>query len=500
MRIRHARNLSHKGTPDRRRRGVCGKLSQGATLGCMGPKLRANARFVWWLLTVALCVGSVGCSSQKSSEDVSEGRRDEESKDQPAKAKDDGNQGNTWNPKKTYAVIAGVLEWQDPKLTQFAKHHRKDQELYDVLRERGVPKKNMTLLLDGEATRAAVERAVEKTISRAPSASTFVFYYAGHGVKDDEGEIHFASYDLRGDALQATGLGVSRLKKQLKKFEGARVLLLADCCYSGGLRDVAKALDEDGIEAISLTSAEASNLSTENWTFSQTLIDGLRGARLADRDGDGWVTMGEMADEVGDAMKFREKQRSGFFGADDARDLRIAKVSGKSPRGKSDRVGSYVQARHDRGWLTARVLSESDDGAKVRFYFYSDAEDVRVKSKDMRAITFRRFDQGAELRVFWGGKLWDAKVLRREGDFHRITYPGWPSYWDEWVMSDRIASEEGSRLAKTIEKGALVDVEWRGTWYLAVVLQRQGDRALIHYDGYDDSWDEWVGPDRLRKR
>ena len=40
--------------------------------------------------------------------------------------------------------------------------------------------------------------------------------------------------------------------------------------------------------------------------------------------------------------------------------------------------------------------------------------------------------------MLWGKRLWDAKVLRRDGDFHFITYPGWPSVWDEWVLSDRI--------------------------------------------------------------
>ena len=29
--------------------------------------------------------------------------------------------------------------------------------------------------------------------------------------------------------------------------------------------------------------------------------------------------------------------------------------------------------------------------------------------------------------------------LRTDGDFHFITYPGWPAYWDEWVLSNRIA-------------------------------------------------------------
>jgi hypothetical protein len=41
--------------------------------------------------------------------------------------------------------------------------------------------------------------------------------------------------------------------------------------------------------------------------------------------------------------------------------------------------------------------------------------------------------------VWWGGKTWSAKVVRTDGDFHFITYPGWPSIWDEWILSDRIA-------------------------------------------------------------
>ena len=42
------------------------------------------------------------------------------------------------------------------------------------------------------------------------------------------------------------------------------------------------------------------------------------------------------------------------------------------------------------------------------------------------------------------------------------------------------------------------EVKWQNTWYPATVLKREGERAFIHYDGYEARWDEWVGPDRLR--
>lgn len=46
-----------------------------------------------------------------------------------------------------------------------------------------------------------------------------------------------------------------------------------------------------------------------------------------------------------------------------------------------------------------------------------------------------------------------------------------------------------------------VDVEWRGRWWPATVLDRRGvGRYLVHYEGYGDEWDEVVGPERIRLR
>jgi hypothetical protein len=42
------------------------------------------------------------------------------------------------------------------------------------------------------------------------------------------------------------------------------------------------------------------------------------------------------------------------------------------------------------------------------------------------------------------------------------------------------------------------EVEWHGTWWAAEVVNTNGGRYYIHYTGWDNSWDEWVGPDRIR--
>jgi hypothetical protein len=51
--------------------------------------------------------------------------------------------------------------------------------------------------------------------------------------------------------------------------------------------------------------------------------------------------------------------------------------------------------------------------------------------------------------------------------------------------------------------GALVEVEWGGRFWPAVVLEEiAGPPRVwrIHYEGYGDEWDEVVGPERLRLR
>lgn len=43
-------------------------------------------------------------------------------------------------------------------------------------------------------------------------------------------------------------------------------------------------------------------------------------------------------------------------------------------------------------------------------------------------------------------------------------------------------------------------VKWKGNWWAAKVIEVGSSNWKIHYDGYDDSWDEWVGPDRIKKK
>lgn len=103
-------------------------------------------------------------------------------------------------------------------------------------------------------------------------------------------------------------------------------------------------------------------------------------------------------------------------------------------------------------------------------------------------------------KVLWKGTWYPATVKKVNEDQSRcyIHYTGYGNNWDEWVGGDRFRKEGGA--AAAFKPGDAVEVKWKGNWYAASVLKVGDNKYKIHYDQYDNSWDEWVGPDRIRAR
>lgn len=351
-------------------------------------------------------------------------------------------------PATTRAVIVGVLEWP-AGLTSYPKRHRKDQELHDVLVARGVPDANIALLLDGNATLANVSEAVAREAGAAEPGSTLLVYYAGHGMPNGS-DICFANYELEPERLSETGWGLETLGETLAhEFKGRRVLLFADCCYSGGLERVVERLSKAGVSAASATSASSANTSTQNWTFTQSLIDGLMGEPLVDTDGNGGITLAELDGEVAAAMRHLEGQRHGFACSGVPGDFLLATARGPRPVLEHARfpLGSYVIASERGSKRTGRLIGERADLCRVQLYDYSDKRTVLCKGSELELST-REFDP-------------------------------LPPVLDAGLEPD-------------------CEVEWRGSWWPAQVLERKDGRFRIHYLGYEATWDEWVGVERIR--
>lgn len=352
-------------------------------------------------------------------------------------------------PAKTHAVIVGVLEWKHG-LHGYSKKHRKDQELRDVLVRRGTPAAHITLLVDKDATLPNIRKAVTRSARRAGPGSTLIVYYAGHGMPAGDGDYCFANYELEPSRVKDTGWHLKELGETLaREFKGQQVILWADCCYSGGLEIVVERLAKAGIPAASLTSAGSANTSTSNWTFTQSVIDGLNGEPLVDANGDGRITLGELAGEVREAMRHREGQLHGSSAKGIAEDFVLAKTSRRRPTAAHAKfaIGSYVNTLGNGQRRVGRVLAATGDRYTVEFYDYSDKHTSAFAAKDLTAST--------------GNAGHSYGVL------------------DAGLKSD-------------------CEVEWEKAWWPAKLLKRKNGKYFIHYVGYEDSWDEWVGKERIR--
>jgi hypothetical protein len=341
-----------------------------------------------------------------------------------------------WDPARTWVFVVGTLQWKDSEsFSAFPQKGRRDAELVEFFRKAGVPAGQIVYLQDRAATTQRIEASLKDLLARTRPGDLLFLYYCGHGYKDDHGASFFASYDADD---KTSGWPMASIPAAIEAgFHGSRALLTADCCYSGALgREVKRQARRVGMAC--LTSSSASQLSTGNWTFTEALLDGLRGAPGCDADADGEVTLKELAKYIAADMAVGEEQLATFTAT--------------------------------AGFDPDTVLADA-----------GEKSDARV---------------GQRVDVRYSGELWKARIVgARPGQF-RVHWLGSTGYDDEWVAAGDVRFAAGA--AATYQVGASVDVKWKGKWYAASVLERDGALYLIHYTGYDASWDEWVGPRRMR--
>ena|SRR5262245_49016031 len=111
---------------------------------------------------------------------------------------------------------------------------------------------------------------------------------------------------------------------------------------------------------------------------------------------------------------------------------------------------------------------------------------------------------GDRAEVKWKGSWYPAHVTNVSGNKCFIHYDGYNNSWDEWVGPGRIRITGGPPVAVNTgygyQTGEAVMVLWHGSWWPAHVIQPGVKSWKIHYDNYGNNWDEWVGPSRIRKR
>jgi hypothetical protein len=224
-----------------------------------------------------------------------------------------------------YAVIVGVSNYKDPKMNlQYADD---DATLfYNFLRSPfggAVPEKNITLLLNENATRANIIRAVNNQFRNAFEEDVVIVYVASHGMPSALGdELYFLGSDTDRDNLEGTGVSQYDIQKALNNCRSQKKIWVSDACHSGsvGATGVMMRGEEEKAASnmvsrllsnvashdknlIMLTASSAGETSQEakEWggghgVFTHYLVEGLQGA--ADENKNGLVDIREAYEYV----------------------------------------------------------------------------------------------------------------------------------------------------------------------------------------------------------
>ena len=220
---------------------------------------------------------------------------------------------------KRSALIVANYDYEDPGLQLLRAPARDAEALARVLRDPEIGGFEVRTVLNQPAHVANL--AVEEFFAERHPDDLLVLHFSGHGVKDDSGELYFATTDTQLRRLGSTTLSAGFVNRQMSRSRSRRVVLLLDCCYAGAFErgmvpkaDKAVHVEEQfgGRGRAVITASGAMEYAFENAeltatselrpsVFTRAVVEGLETGD-ADRDQDGYVGLDELYDYVYDRV------------------------------------------------------------------------------------------------------------------------------------------------------------------------------------------------------
>jgi hypothetical protein len=211
-----------------------------------------------------------------------------------------------------WALIIGIEDYKQMPNVEYARNDALIVRDY-FIRILGVPKENITTLLDTEATKARIEQYLKKDIpNKAGKDATLYVYYAGHGmVGTVKGEPYLVPYDADTRFIEKSGYKLISLYRELKRLNFQRAYIFLEAGFN------AKALPTSAMwvksyrpppvnvkqvlppsRSIISLGATSPNQTRNSFPekrhglFTYYLLRGMKGE--ADTDDDGWNSMKEV--------------------------------------------------------------------------------------------------------------------------------------------------------------------------------------------------------------
>jgi tetratricopeptide (TPR) repeat protein len=223
----------------------------------------------------------------------------------------------------TYALLVGISSFQDKNIIPLQYAHEDALELTKLLkspRAGAIPEDNVVTLVNEKATRGAIQSAIETHLKgRAKKNDTILLFIASHGTMVGK-KGYIIAYDTSAEDPATSGIPMDDIRKlfETQLSEVKRLYLYVDVCHAGNVGQIS-AKPDDKLTETALSSREVSmfgmlaaqkgqvayegvNYGGGHGAFSYFLMRALNSSE-ADVDGNGKVSMSELADYVHDQVQ-----------------------------------------------------------------------------------------------------------------------------------------------------------------------------------------------------
>ncbi|WP_371783616.1 caspase family protein [Streptosporangium subroseum] len=241
------------------------------------------------------------------------------------------------------ALIVANDDYADPRLRQLRSPAQDAEALARVLGDPEIGRFDVRTMLNQPAH--VINEAVEEFFADRRPDDLLLLHFSCHGVKDDGGELYFATTNTKLDRLGATAVSADFVNRRMSRSRSRRVVLLLDCCYAGAYGrgtlpragmdiDIREQFEGHGRAVITASNAMeyafdglelADTYEFSPSVFTSAVVEGLETGD-ADRDQDGYVAIDELYDYVYDRVrKATPNQTPGRWMYDVQGDLYIAR-------------------------------------------------------------------------------------------------------------------------------------------------------------------------------
>ena len=140
-----------------------------------------------------------------------------------------------------HAVIIGIDRYADPRIRNLSCAGCDAQIVASLLGDRIAPdERRVTLLLDEQATRDSIMKAIGEDLARASGpADTAIIYFAGHGSPEraaprDEDLPYLIAHDTDYERIYSTGIDMAHdVTRWLQRLRADLAVVFLDACFSG---------------------------------------------------------------------------------------------------------------------------------------------------------------------------------------------------------------------------------------------------------------------------